>query len=118
MCQKASGGPFMAFGGVPMGELVWTRGLPKIFASSDVAERGFCPECGTPLTYRFLERDRVAVTIGSLDRPAALAPEIQYCGESKLPWLDSIFSLPTRDIQGLLGADIDIGSRQHPDDDT
>ena len=26
MCQKASGGPFAAFGGVRLGRLVWTRG--------------------------------------------------------------------------------------------
>ena len=78
MCQKASGGPFMAFAGVRLDELVWTRGAPKVFASSDVAERGFCAECGTPLTYRILGRDRISVTIGSLDRPSAVAPAMQY----------------------------------------
>ncbi len=52
MCQKASGGPFMSFGGVGLDELVWTRGTPKIFASSALAERGFCADCGTPMTYR------------------------------------------------------------------
>ena len=30
------------------------------FASSDIAERGFCAECGTPLTYRGLGADRIA----------------------------------------------------------
>ncbi len=78
MCQKASGGPFMAFAGVRLDELVWTRGAPKVFASSAVAERGFCPDCGTPLTYRLLDRDRISVTIGSLDQPSAVAPEMQY----------------------------------------
>ena len=52
MCQKAGGGPFMAFAGVKLAELVWTRGAPKVFASSDIAKRGFCADCGTPLTYR------------------------------------------------------------------
>ncbi len=68
----------MAFAGVRLDEIVWTRGAPKVFASSDVAERGFCPECGTPLTYRIRDRDRISVTIGSLDRPSAVAPEMQY----------------------------------------
>ena len=45
----------------------WTRGAPKIFASSDFAERGFCADCGTPLTYRATSSDRIAVTLGSLD---------------------------------------------------
>ncbi len=77
MCQKASGGPFMAFGGVKLDRLVWTRGAPKVFVSSSIAERGFCAECGTALTYRPLRRDRIAVTIGSLDEPDTVAPTIQ-----------------------------------------
>ena len=40
MCQKASGGPFMAFGGVPNLSFVVTRGVLSIFRSSDIAERG------------------------------------------------------------------------------
>ncbi len=117
MCQKASGGPFMAFAGVRLNELVWMRGAPKIFASSAVAERGFCPDCGTPLTYRLLDRDRISVTLCSLDRSSAVAPEMQYAVESKLPWLDAIQSLPRRDIAAFLGAAA-VGSRQHPDRDT
>ena len=117
MCQKASGGPFMAFAGVRLDELVWTRGAPKVFASSAVAERGFCPDCGTPLTYRLLDRDRISVTIGSLDQPSVVAPEMQYGVDSKLPWLDWIPSLPRRDIAAFLRAGA-VGSRQHPDRDT
>jgi hypothetical protein len=116
MCQKASGGPFMAFAGVRFDELVWTRGAPRVFASSALAERGFCADCGTPLTYRLLDRDRISVTIGSLDRPSAVAPEMQYGAESKLAWLESIPSLPRRDITAFLGAAA-VGSRQHPDHD-
>ena len=107
----------MAFGGVPAGRLVWTRGIPKVFASSEIAERGFCPECGTPLTYRIREQDRISVTIGSVDQPAAVAPEIQYGVESKLAWLASILALPSRDIRSFLGS-AEVGSRQHPDHDT
>ncbi len=114
MCQKASGGPFMALAGVRLGELMWTRGAPKIFASSAIAERGFCGDCGTLLTYRVLDRDRISVSLGSLDRPSAVAPEMQYGAESKLPWLNSVASLPERDIAAFL-AGAAVGSRQHPD---
>jgi hypothetical protein len=117
MCQKAGGGPVMAFAGVRLEELVWTRGAPRIFASSTIAERGFCAACGTPLTYRILGRDRISVTIGSLDRPSAVTPEMQYAADSRLPWVDSIRSLPPHDIAAFLGADV-VVSRQHPDHDT
>ena len=63
MCQKASGGPFMAFGGVRMSEFAVSRGVVSTFASSDIAERGFCGQCGTPLTYHRLGSDRVSVTL-------------------------------------------------------
>jgi hypothetical protein len=75
MCQKAGGAPFMVFAGVPLANLVWTRGAPKVFTSSAIAERGFCGDCGTPLTYRVVGRDRVSVTIGSLDRPSDMPPK-------------------------------------------
>jgi hypothetical protein len=118
MCQKASGGPCMAFAGVPGSDLVWTRGGPKVFASSPVVERGFCGDCGTPLTYHVVGRDRVSITIGSLDRPSDVAPKMQYGLESKVAWLDSIPTLPERDIEPFIGSAARVGSRQHPDHDT
>ena len=49
MCQKAFGGPFGAL--VTAHDLAWTRGSPRTFASSNKARRGFCADCGTPLTF-------------------------------------------------------------------
>jgi hypothetical protein len=116
MCQKAGGAPFMAFAGVRLAELVWTRGAPKIFVSSAIGERGFCGDCGTPLTYRGYGRDRVSVTIGSLDAPATIAPVMQFSPETRIPWLDDIAALPFRDFS--VSADpIQLGNRQHPDHD-
>jgi len=119
MCQKASGGPFMVFGGVKLDQLIWTRGAPAIFASSSIVERGFCAECGTPLTYRMKERDRVSVTLGTLDEPAGVAPAIQFGVESKVPWLDAALAAPPRKISDWLKlSDAAVGSRQHPDHET
>ena len=116
MCQKAGGAPFMAFTGVKLAELVWTRGAPKTFVSSAIAERGFCGECGTPLTWRAFGRDRISVTIGSLDEPDAVAPEVQLDVESKLAWLDGVRDLPIRNLSWSDPATL--GNRQHPDHDT
>jgi len=108
----------MAFAGVRLSELVWTRGAPKVFVSSAIAERGFCPECGTPLTYRLVRTDRISVTTGSLDRPAAAPPEIQYGVESKLSWADEALALPAkRTSDWLEGDEASLGNRQHPDHD-
>ena len=76
MCQKAVGNVFAALVGAPNDELVWTRGTPATFASSDLAERGFCAACGTPLFYRTIGGTRTGLTIGSLDDPSVAPPHV------------------------------------------
>ena len=53
-----------------------------------MAERGFCKDCGTPLTYAFEGTGRISVTINSLDDPEAMPPTKQYGIESKVSWFD------------------------------
>ncbi len=120
MCQKAGGAPFMAFtGGVRQEGFVFTHGAPAIYRSSEIAERGFCAICGTPLFYRLIGRDRVSVTIGSLDRPAEVAPTQQLGVESALPWFAGLAALPASRTENWLKAInvAEAGSRQHPDHD-
>jgi hypothetical protein len=120
MCQKAGGAPFMAFTGVKLANLVFTRGAPAKFSSSEIAERGFCAACGTPLTYQMKGRDRVSVTIGSLDAPALFAPDEQLGVEGRLPWFATLAALPEQRTEDWLRpAEIDdVGNHQHPDRQT
>ena len=50
MCQKAFGSFFAPLVGTPVPDFEVTRGTLSIFRSSDAVERGFCANCGTPLT--------------------------------------------------------------------
>jgi hypothetical protein len=120
MCQKASGGPFMAFGGVRLSEFVVTSGAIATFSSSDIAERGFCARCGTPLTYRGFGADRVSVTLGSLDDPNAVAPATQLGVESRVGWLQRSLSLPEIHTEQWLAKNkiAAVHNRQHPDHET
>lgn len=100
MCQRAMGNAFAALAGSPRDALRWTQGTPKYYASSSLARRGFCADCGTPLSFEYLDASRVYVTIGSLDDPAAAAPGVHYGAESWLPWLhlqDGLAREPTAD---------------------
>jgi hypothetical protein len=117
MCQKASGGPFMTFGGVPMTEFVVTRGAISTFQSSDIAERGFCAQCGTPLTYRGLSSDRISVTLGTLDDPNEVEPTEQLGVESRVRWLTRSLGAPeTLTEQWLARKKIAaVQNHQHPD---
>lgn len=94
MCQRAVGGPFFAGTQVAGGDFAWTKGEPKAYRSSSLAERTFCPNCGTPLSFRYLERDQMSVTIASLDDPEAVTPTEQYVIESRLSWLDAAVNAP------------------------
>jgi hypothetical protein len=117
MCQKASGQPFMALTGGSIEHLRWTRGQPAIFKSSDKGERGFCRDCGTPLTYRFEGTGNISVTMNSLDDPEAMQPSRQYGIEGKVSWVDTIGSLPGQRTEQWMEADgvASIISYQHPD---
>jgi hypothetical protein len=97
MRRKAGGGPFMAFtGAVRQERFVFARGAPASYRRSEIAERGFCAVCGAPLTYRLIDRGRVSVTIGSLDRPAEVAPTEQLGVESVLPGSPASSRFPRR----------------------
>ena len=120
MCQKAMGNVFAPLAGVHRDDFAWTRGAPAVFLSSPVAERGFCARCGTPLTFRYLDTERISVTIGSLDRPDAAPPVVQNGVEARVGWLDRLGALPgvtTEDDQPA-GRFAKIVSYQHPDHDT
>ena len=94
MCQKASGQSFMGLTGGKIEHLRWTHGTPSVFKSSNMAERGFCRECGTPLTYKFDGTGNISVTINSLDDPEAAPPTRQYGIEGKVSWVEGIHGLP------------------------
>lgn len=119
MCQKASGAPFASFADVNKTDLAWTRGQPSFFHSSSIAERGFCPACGTPLSFARIDGDRIEIMTGTFDRPDRLVPTRQYGTESRLGWVVGISNLPSQTTQQNYGPEkmATIVSHQHPDHD-
>ncbi len=120
MCQKAVGGPFAALAPVKRKDFAWTRGEPGSFASSTIARRDFCPRCGTPLSFHYVDGDGIALTIGSFDRPQDVRPTQLFGIESRLPWIDSVAGLPAETTGASMSdkrkdAIIDY---QHPDHET
>lgn len=119
MCQKASGNFYQPLVSVGGARLTWTRVEPKHFQSSNFARRGFCPECGTHLTFE--APDGIALAIAAFDHPEEIPPTIQWGIEAKLPYVDTIPSLPggvTEDDPESLPFVTSMVSYQHPDHDT
>jgi hypothetical protein len=82
MCQRATGGVSIAFRNVPKAAVTWER-EPDRYRSSPFAQRGFCPACGTPLTFEFDDGKNLDLTVGSFDDPARFRPTSHF-GKEKL----------------------------------
>ena len=121
MCQKAFGG---FFGPLVSGYgVIWTRGAPSYFESSNLFRRGFCANCGTPLTYEALDHtddDAVELAIGALDHPELAPPIRQVNLNDRLPFFVDLAALPSRpaDDADWLESVVGMVSYQHPDHDT
>lgn len=117
MCQKAFSsffGPLVTGHGV-----TWTRGAPKHFRSSNKVRRGFCGDCGSPLTYE-VDGQAMELAIGAFDDPTLAAPVLQVNPKDKLPFFDGLTELPTRTEYpaAWLAFIAGLQSYQHPDHDT
>ena len=99
-----------------------TRGTISYFASSDVARRGFCGHCGTPLLFEYPDVEDIGILAGTFDRPDLVPPVTQYGNESRVPWCRGLPDVPGdrptyADNPGML-AKISGSNHQHPDHDT
>lgn len=87
-CRLATGGPVAAFADLAPGQFAWTAGEPAFFASSPGVRRGFCPTCGSALTY---ENDampgEVHVLSATLDDPGPMAPTGVFFKEERIAWV-------------------------------
>ena len=84
MCQLAFGNTRAAFINLRKDEVSWTAHAPAFYASSKIARRGFCGSCGTPLSFEYLDSERMDLSIGSLDMPQAITLVSHFAIESRL----------------------------------
>ena len=96
-CQRQSGAAFLTLVMFRTDEVTWLKGKPLAFRSSPEVERGFCPRCGSTLTFSRAERDELSVTAGSLDDPNAIQPTVHIFVEQKCGWFDAHDRLPLYD---------------------
>lgn len=88
-CRRATGSAVAAYAGYAADRFAVTKGAPARFHSSKGVTRGFCAQCGSPLTY---EGERwpgeVHIHIGTLDDPEAFPPQGHaFHDEDGLSWL-------------------------------
>jgi hypothetical protein len=97
MCQQHFGNPVGVYASFPDHQVRFTKGTPKNYRSSEFGQRGFCADCGTPLTYTYVRRpEQISVSVGSLDHPERFPPSVHWGIEGQVPWLHIDDGLPRR----------------------
>lgn len=94
-CRKQSGGIWSsAYVGQ---EDLQISGPVKWFASSEAAQRGFCPECGAFLFWKANDEDTVSFSLGSVDGPTGLRLRKHIFVADKGDYYDISDGVPQRD---------------------
>ncbi|SDE14434.1 Uncharacterized conserved protein [Paracoccus isoporae] len=99
MCQRAFGAFYAAL--VVANGLEWTQGTPRYFTSSNISKRGFCADCGTPLSLENFADDQVEIATGTLDDPEQAPPGLQINHRYACSFADGIGALPEPDDQTI-----------------
>lgn len=94
MCQKALGNLFGAWTSFRTDDINYIGSEPTWYASSDIANRGFCRRCGSPIAYLPHDSEVAYVWTGALDEPSNFKPERHYHVESRISWADILDELP------------------------
>ncbi len=93
-CRKAGGAPVVAWVQVTPGRFAVTAGAAKGFASSALATRWFCGDCGSQLFMTDPGGVSVGITLGTLDAPEAVRPTAHGWESERLPWFAVADGLP------------------------
>lgn len=93
-CQRSAGAAMVTWATFRSGEITF-NGRLAYHRSSAAVRRGFCPDCGTSLTYTHKERpDEVDITAASFDEPGRLQPLDHIHTADRISWMTSGDGLP------------------------
>lgn len=87
-CQKTIGAAFGAWMDFKFEQITWLSGAPTLYHSSKAIVRGFCPQCGTSLSYASIEHPQyLTLSIATLDDANQVQPRYHIHTQSQLTWL-------------------------------
>lgn len=96
-CRRATGSPVTTFVGVEEFGFRWTGAAPHFHESSPGVKRGFCPTCGTPMSYQSARHPgEVHFHAATLIDPTDVSPEAVCHADERLPWAELKGGLPQR----------------------
>lgn len=95
MCRRANAAPAVAWALFGRPQVDFLNLHPTLYESSPGCLRGFCPRCGTQISFAadYLP-GLVDLTIGSLDNPEAVTPSFHCWHGQRLEWAEWADTLP------------------------
>lgn len=89
-CRRATAAAFSTYVGYLDDQVRWSGADRKIFQSSKGVRRGFCGDCGTPLSYQGEKwAGETHLFIGTFDDPRGLTPTSDVFTKEALPWCET-----------------------------
>lgn len=99
MCRRVTGSAFAVLCWVDRDALRWASHSPALRRSSPLARRGFCGECGTPLSLDYDGSPEIGLHAGTFDDPNTLRPAYNYGADRRLTWVCAGLGLPDHPIE-------------------
>ena len=104
-CRRSTSAAAVVHVGVNPKDLTFTQGERKIYNSSPGVERGFCGNCGTPMSYQADHfPDYIQLYVGTFENPEQFQPVAHVHVGEQLPWFTIDDSLP-RHIRSAVESD-------------
>ncbi len=93
-CRRSASAPYVAWMGFAAESVLWT-GERHFYKSSEIATRGFCPDCGTQLSFESTRwPGEIHLYAVSLDDPEAYVPQLHCHVDERLSWVEIHDDLP------------------------
>ncbi len=95
-CRRSSGAPVVGWTMFPREAVRFTRGTPKVYASSANGRRHFCADCGTGL---FFTNDQlipglIEIQSATFDDPDAIPARMHIQVAERIGWMATAHELP------------------------
>jgi hypothetical protein len=95
-CRRNTGAPITAWALTPIESVTWSAGKQARHESSTGVFRGFCRDCGTPLSYETLYEGQsiICFLTGTLDHPDRHPPTRHVFHAEHIAWFNMNDDLP------------------------
>jgi hypothetical protein len=94
-CRKLGGTAFVTWATFDPRNFRYTQGKPATVTSRPGVTRGFCRDCGSPISYKSDDLpDEIDLTVGTFDDPETVKPFDHVWADRRISWVHLDDGLP------------------------